>query len=554
MLKKIAAAFHTQKQQTGVRAFLIRLWILAVVGIGLISAWQHLALGMNNDHQALMQMAKKFLSGKKLYVDYIDLTPPLIYLMYTLPLSFSTLTGLPVYLALNIFTLILILASLGLSVRIMCDSGASSEKIWLGLGTLTFALLGASFMMQIYADREHLILVFAAPFLLLYSPFIRREAVARKWRIAAAVMAAIGFAIKPYYYVFYAAALLFDLWQQRDWKAVARAIEHRIIVGVAIVYALFVCLFFTEYVRVIVPVAWATYGTLGRSLESKLDFITDVLLRIYALPGLLGMGLLWSIAPARIDRGLAYCSLLLLAAVFSYGLNAGWGYTQYPFIALALVFYIVLAVYAVKCCDMIAPPVWRDIGRMLVATCGATLAIVVFAFPAYERAVYDLRQQHNFGRPLEVQSVAEPTLGRLEKHLAVRPRYLLLSTDLWSFYLQKEGTPREAVGRFIYLWALPDLVKRDMTGDRSPLYGTLVDYVAGSLASDIISGTPDLAIVDISPVKRALPVNYPILGFLLRHVRFAEAWQHYELAERFSDCKDRLQTLCAFEVYYRKPD
>jgi len=67
-------------------AFITRLWLLLAVVACAISVWAHLQIGMDNDHLVLMEQAKKLLAGAVPYIDYTDVSPPLIHMIYMLPI------------------------------------------------------------------------------------------------------------------------------------------------------------------------------------------------------------------------------------------------------------------------------------------------------------------------------------------------------------------------------------------------------------------------------------------------------------------------------------
>ena len=124
--------------------------------------------------------------------------------------------------------------------------------------------------------------------------------------------------------------------------------------------------------------------------------------------------------------------------------------------------------------------------------------------------------------------------------------------NLWSVNLLKPGTNRENVSRFDILWPLPGILRLGDTPEGKASYETLSAWFNASLAFDIQNHKPDMIINDISPVKRSLPLNYNMMDFMNTSPRFKAAMGQYALVDKVDYCKPPVQTICAFEVYYRK--
>jgi hypothetical protein len=80
-------------------------WCAAALLLAIGSVWGHMQIGMNNDHAVLMDSARKLLAGAIPYVDYTDVSPPLIHLIYTIPIAMAKLLGITTDTALNAYTI-----------------------------------------------------------------------------------------------------------------------------------------------------------------------------------------------------------------------------------------------------------------------------------------------------------------------------------------------------------------------------------------------------------------------------------------------------------------
>lgn len=515
------------------------LWLALACLISLWSLWAHFQIGLNNDHLVLMHQAKKLLAGAQPYVDYADVSPPLIHLLYIVPILLSRVLGAPLDSMLYLLVDALIFVGVGLSDAILKYSGAGRIFRAVAASALALALLFMSFIHQPFADREHIMLVLITPWLVLFSPYANKNAIPPRLRFAAAVMAAVGFAIKPYFYVFYLATIV-----GQNPRLLLRQREHQIVLGFGAVYTLIVLLFFREYVWGVVPLAMHTYAAIAWPWGSKWNVVTGELFS-YVLPSLIAMGFLWFIEPRAPRRGMGYLCLLLLAAVLSYLVNGGWYYTQYPFIAVALVWLVLVGARLAEACRHAA------VLLLDVLIVGAVF-YAIFATPALSRAGWDIAVQRERGHPIENIEIHPPARAKIDAALDAHPRYIYLGTSVFSVNLLKANTPRDEVGRFDILWPLPGLLALGQDASQQATYAKYRDYFTGALAADLARHAPDMVINDVSPVQRGLPLSYNALGLLKQDARFAGEWQNYRLSEVFDTCSDKVRANCAYEIYLRK--
>jgi hypothetical protein len=510
-----------------------------------VSVWVHLQIGLDNDHLALLAESKKLLAGTRPHADILDVSPPLIIYLYAVPVLLSQAAGLPLYLALYTLTFALIAAALLLSEMILRSGKATGTTRQLTLGSLALALLGASFIHQPFADREHLMMVLAAPWFVLFSPLVGRNEVSAYWRVAAAALAAVGFAIKPYFYVFYLATLAFQLGTGIRIRELFRQPEHYIVCGFALAYVALVLVFHDAYVREVLPIGWRTYDVLGWSMESKFDIVWRELLLGFATPGLLATLVLLVVAPHHTGASLAYLYLLLLAAIGNFLLNGGWYYTQYPFIAVSLPLAVVAG-----CGLMVgiahSPRILIVVTLVLAGGLG-----YFYVKPALWRAGWDMYVQRTRGHPLSTIEMHPAPAAKIEAYLAARPRFMFLSTSLWATNLLKEGTRRENVGRLNYLWPLPGMLRYQQAEPET--YRWLSTWLTNGVAADLERHKPDMVIVDVSTSQRSLPTDFRIVPWLSRSDHFAKAWKSYSLAERIDACTAQIRENCAYELYFRGP-
>lgn len=549
-LQGLKRLFVTEQQD--VETFLLRVWIITVSAILLASAVGHLFIGLNNDHLAQFYMAQTLVKGGRIYVDTFDVNPPLIYVLYTLPLILAKMLSFPLHGVFNVLVLALVFFSLYGCAVVMRASRFSYGALCATLGATGLVLLSASFIEQVYGDREHLLMVLIAPLLLLYSPWAEREAVERRTRTIIACAAAVGLALKPHFYVFFLALVASEWIRTRSFKRVLQQRELLTIVKVTLAYIAVVILFFFDFVSVILPISRLIYEVHSWGADSKLGAIINTILPGYALIPLVGTLLIACASPSQINRKFGYMGLLALAGLASYWLNAGWKYTQYPLIAIMLPATLWLTLLALNFARSVRNVEVRGASQLIACLLVAWGAVESFGKPAFERAAQDLRSQQLYGQPLAVQRLKPEVYDKLRSHLNRQPRYAILNNNFWGFHLERESGKYEQSIRFSSLGPLPSLIHFAARGDRQEEYKKLLDYTIRSLSEDLIRRKPGLVIVDVSPQKRRLPNDYSILNFLTAQPHFADAWQDYQLIETINTCDAKWQSVCAYDIYYRR--
>ena len=149
---------------------------------------------INHDVAAVLSFSQRWLAGEHLYVDLIDVNPPLIYVLNLIPAALARATGID-----GVPALQLCLVALGfwlwyLALRVRDrDREGPVERVLLDVlpGLMVFA---AGYDI---GQRETLMVAAGFPYILAAA---RREAGARpRARLTTAVLAGLGFALKPHF-------------------------------------------------------------------------------------------------------------------------------------------------------------------------------------------------------------------------------------------------------------------------------------------------------------------------------------------------------------------
>jgi len=296
------------------------------------SAWLQVMLPDESDKGWLLHAARMNLEGRKLYVDIIEVNPPLVVWLYQIPEWISMhVAGLADYEALGgigLFLTALVLCVCARLIRYHPAFAADDKRR--SQFTVLLALIFIFYSSQQYFfDRDHIFLVLTFPYLLRFMPSLGTRKISLPLRCMIGCLAAVGFCIKPHTVVVFAALQLLFIFRQRS-LSVLWSLENCIIAGGFLLYLLSIAYFSPDYFRVIVPMAFATYSEFGNKGSGW----------FYLPPIVISIGLIfadfraWYVTPYHRD---IYYLMWLCLAFFLYALaNNGWGYTYNPLYCIVL--------------------------------------------------------------------------------------------------------------------------------------------------------------------------------------------------------------------------
>jgi hypothetical protein len=477
----------------------------------------------NHDASALLQFAQRWLGGERLYVDLIDVNPPLIFLLSAVPALLAQYTPLSSTAALVVctFAWILVASLMAWRLLIQDDRIVHSPMRWL-LPPL-FMYLAIVHPGIEFTQREHLMMVATLPYVLLAAARLQGDAVPRWLVLSVAALAAVGFAIKPHFLIVPALVELYVL-AVRGPRAALRDPVPWTLGAVFVAYAIWVLVALPQYLTDVVPLVTAQYVDLGIGSSGRLG----VLLQSDLTPTfLLAVPL---VLLAFISSRLPLARILALVAggaiVFAVVQGKGWDYQLVPPEAF------VIALGAVLACE------WLERAtRALEAAEAQRLALgllVGFMFGAYYLTGHD--------RPLFPRKIhwEAGTSGRLLAHVgreASGGAVLALTPGLFPHYPIFNYTGAFQALRFMNLWVLqsaygrcrPDGVRYRDIADMP----TSERLVFEAVAQDMARYRPRLVIVDKIPGIPWCGSEFDFLEYFLRNPAFAEMWSDYREIDAF---------------------
>lgn len=149
---------------------------------------------LNHDVAAVLTFAERMLAGEELYADLIDVNPPLIFVLNLLPAALGAWSPLGAVPAVLLCLLGLCALSSWLTLR-LCRPAAPVEGACLAVAVPLLTLAAG----YDFGQREHLMTVAALPYLFLAARRIEGRATGLALSLGVAVLAALGFALKPHF-------------------------------------------------------------------------------------------------------------------------------------------------------------------------------------------------------------------------------------------------------------------------------------------------------------------------------------------------------------------
>ena len=272
--------------------------LLAVLGAVMFIT---LRLPLKDDIAWLLYVAQRWMAGRELYIDLVEVNPPLIVWISAVPIEIGRWLDVDAqFVAMPVF----VAAVLGCGWWTACLLRASGGVFVQRLPV--FTVIGVALLVLPAADlgqREHLLVAAFLPYLVLYASSLRHRTSGLMVAIAAGVLAGLGCALKPRYIGVFAAleglALLYGL---RPWRVMPLA------AGVTLMgYAGLVTTLCPAYLQRAVPMALALYGA------TDVPFLTLLWDSLVVIGGeAVAIGLLWL---GR--RRLRDFELMLTLAVFA---------------------------------------------------------------------------------------------------------------------------------------------------------------------------------------------------------------------------------------------
>ncbi len=288
---------------------------------------------LNVDSIWILHCANEMLNGATLYIDKIDVNPPLIFLYSTIAIKLSDITNLSSESSYITLVLVLIFSSIYLIYNII-KNHYTNKKIRFLLYSLLFILTIST--TSNFGEREHIFIIFVLPyiFMQIYKDKIHFS---RKTLIYISIFAALGFNLKPHFFILFFSIELFNLIQKKNIKYFFR-IDVIIIVSSAFIYLLIIYLFFIEYLTQVIPLSLESYTKVFNNNFYSLLVNGEVIFTI-------GVLLIYSFG-LRKYINLFFTNIVIISIISLFIVyilqQKGWSYHRLPLFLLAQLFCLLI--------------------------------------------------------------------------------------------------------------------------------------------------------------------------------------------------------------------
>lgn len=473
-----------------------------------------LAPPMNHDVAAILDFTQRWWAGEALYREIIDVNPPLIFVLTLGPVWLADLLGTDPVMVLLVFVLALCGLALVLTQRLRPGLAAGPIEARCLDFALPLILLAAGYD---FAQREHLMLVATLPYLVMAARRAEGLGTSHGLMIGVALLAAMGFALKPH---FLAIPMLVELFLLRR-RGLARSLRDPvpwIMAAAFVAYLAAIWLFFPDYLGITVPLALAYYAPAGT--------LADMLLNERMAPALM---LFLPAAWFAFRGGGVLAPFLALAGlgglIAALAQQRGWTYHVLP---IRLMGGLLLVLLLARWLDRSLP----GERRLTTAPGLAALAAALLGLHSMQGAEAPWREL-NFARSWP--GVISATLQRA----APGGRVLVLSPDIHPVYPALNYAQARSTLPTMNLWLLQGAYRECLPNGAR--YREVAEMAAAerdfrqTVLRDFTRAPPEVVMAARNTSIPWCGRAFDVLEYFSRDAGFAATFRRYRLIAEFPD-------------------
>jgi hypothetical protein len=471
---------------------------------------------INHDVAAVLDVSKRWVDGDKLYVDVIDENLPLTFVVHALPVLTAKLLpgGVPFWF--TAWVVAGIAASFIACRRLVRLVPSADHALTEALLPPVLLFLFSVLPNEHFGQREHLMFVACAPYLIASMARAEGVTLTRGASIAIGLVAGVGLAMKPHFLAIPAAVELYLL-TRRGWRTTFSDLIPWAIGAVAVGHLVSMYTVFAEFGRFVLPLAVESYAPIGDAGWR------GVLFSNVMAPTLLALLIFGGFA-VFLTQTLAARVLLAFgvgAAVSAIAQAKGWPYHVLPALSVA----ILLAAFTLSQTVDRYLPISRSGHRLPVAVISATLMVLLY----FQAALYT----PPFYKQRQYDDSIGGILGHIIEQNAPDRTIMTLSPGIYPFWPLINYIDGRMTMRFLTMWVVQGIYAD--CEEFPALYNapdTMSDtekYVFDAVSDDFARGQPDLLLVDQIPgMPRCQGKIFDYLEYFQQNRTFADAFENYE--------------------------
>ncbi len=496
-----APAEFRGKPTTGIDMVPAFVWVLAIVSMAGVSiALRYTSLN-HHDNAWLLYAAGEYLNGAQLYVDLVEVNPPLIFFLYCPPVWVANMLLVEPTAVFYAYIFTLATVSCGLSYMLLNKTGRTNRLIVILL--LVFAL----FVLPRgdFGQREHLMVIFTMPYIFLIARRVDGFSNNRAFAFSLGLLAVLGVGLKPHFLLIPAAMELYILIRSRDVKQNFRpetlALGFGLLAYIGVIFHVA-----PEYITKTVPMALEVYNQAFKSPYLHVIVRLELLLIIFL--GVTGGLMLREgrLVPAPV-------MVLFLAGCAAYSIYViqmkGWSYHSYPALAfMTIASGLFVAEWSRQ--NNTEPIRFSTLCIVSIVILGLTLSALV-DYRYVNVRVDAWRKIVAQNRPLTAFYTMSSTLSA---------GFPLVTVEglKWS-------------SRFPTLWLLPGIIRSRQIAEGKPLprIDEIERYHTNAVVEDMTKFKPELVIVEVGVDKLYFgKIAFDYIEYFSQDERFRTLWSKYQ--------------------------
>lgn len=498
--------------------------------------------------------ANRMLEGARLYVDIIDVNPPIIFYISALPTWIANLLGWSQAITFKLCIASIALLSLVLSERLTREGIPLVPDLIRKIFLLALAFVFFIYSEDNFGQREHLMFVLVIPYILASIGCAEGRSTRGTFAVLLGALAGLGMALKPHFLLLWVGMevyLKLACPNRPNW----RRLENIGIAMVMMTYGMLVLLLSHEYFG-IAAMAARVYGAYNLRF---IDLLNNPVIGLWVI------GLVTFVA-ARFNSQNKVAKEVLLIVSTAFLLIAmiqqkGWAYHFYPARATVI---LLLTITVPQLLEVL----YRFTGENLrvpriIRAAAISVVLIIMALglykpilkpiltPTYRIAYWSLEAAYNVAKGRTLLHEAASTLLRnsfeeglrpplkelisvVEEYANRKPILVLSSTVLPAFPLVNYSNAFWS-SRFNCLWLLPGSYQNSSVSQAGSLYhkynqmDDVERFLFQGVISDMANKPPALLIVDSSQYKYGFgQTKFDFVDYFSQDVHFTSMLSEYD--------------------------
>jgi len=227
-----------------------------VAAIVLLAAAAQVHWGVNPDTSYSLTQAEEMLAGRRPYVDFLEINPPMAFLLALGPTFAARILGATPELSFDLFCFAAAGLSVWLSWTILVRGGIARAPG----GRFAVVAVGVLLLLpaRVFAQREQIALIAALPCLAALVVCLARGRVAPAFSVLAGLGAGVALSIKPHFALFFLPPLV-NLARNIGWRAALMRREPLSALAFFALFCAFTAVAYPEFLANVAPMARDIY-------------------------------------------------------------------------------------------------------------------------------------------------------------------------------------------------------------------------------------------------------------------------------------------------------